>query len=86
MPVGETAGWPLNRPLLLLVTVKVRPWPDSSAGPALMLVAQVAAVCAPASSLIAWSAPLVKLGASFTAVTVTVTVATLLSRPPSFAL
>ena len=47
--------------------MKVTVWPDSSAGPALIAVAQPATVCAPASSLIVWSAPFVKVGASLTA-------------------
>ena len=44
--------------LVLLVTVKVSVWPDSSAGPALIAVAQPGTVCAPASSSTVWSAPL----------------------------
>ena len=65
----------------------------SSLGPAVMAVAQPATVCAPASSVTVWSAPLVNDGASLTAVTVTVKVRTAvplspavprsLSRPPS---
>ncbi len=46
-------------------------------------MAQPATDCAPASSVTVWSAPLVKLGASFTAVTVIVNVcAALVSTPP----
>ena len=46
---------------------------DSSAGPALMAVAQPATDCAPESSSTVWSAPLVKDGTSLTGLTVTVT-------------
>ena len=51
---------------------KVSVCPLSFGGPGVMLVAQLATVCAPASSATVWSAPLVKLGASLTAVTVMV--------------
>ena len=51
-----------------------------------MAVAQPANDCAPASSLTVLSGPLVKLGTSFTAVTVMVTVALALSTMPSFTL
>ena len=50
--------------------MNVRVCPESL-GPVLIAVAQLATVCAVASSLTVWSAPLVKLGTSFTAVTVT---------------
>ena len=73
MPAGLTAGWAEKRALLSLVTMKSTVWPDSSAGPALMAVAQPATVWAPASSCTVWSAPLVKDGASLTGLTVTVT-------------
>ena len=49
-------------------------------------VAQLATVCAPVSSFTDWSAPLVKLGASFTAVTLIETVAEALSHWPSLTL
>src|SRR6516225_5734194 len=56
---------------------------DSFAGPGEMLVAQPATVCGPASSKTVWSAPLTKLGASFTGVTVIVNVCgALVSTPP----
>src|SRR2546422_962995 len=46
-----TAGWLEKSALFVLfVTVNVSVWPDSSGGPALMLVAQVLTDCAPASS------------------------------------
>src|SRR5258705_545642 len=43
-------GWPLKRALLLFVTLKVTDCPDSSAGPALIDVAQLGMLCAGASS------------------------------------
>ena len=64
------AGWEENRALLLFDTMKLSVCPASSAGPALMAVAQPAALCAPVSSATVWSAPFVKLGASLTATTV----------------
>src|SRR3954469_23596480 len=79
VPLAATAGCAENSALLLLLTMKFSAWPLSSAGPALMLVAQAARVCAPASSATVWLAPMVKLGASLTEAIVTVTVATLLS-------
>ena len=66
-PPGRAAK---SAAFVLLVTTKVSVWPDSSAGPALIAVAQPATVCAPLSSSTVWSAPFVKLGASLTAVTV----------------
>src|SRR5205809_7101542 len=55
---------------------------SSLAGPALMLVAHPVTDCEPGSSSTVWSAPLVKLGASLTAVTVMVNVwVALLSTP-----
>ena len=50
VPFDETAGCVENRPLLSLPTRKVSVWPDSSAGPFEMAVAQPATVWAPASS------------------------------------
>ena len=48
MPAGETAGAALKSAgFVLPVTVKVSAWPASSAGPALMAVAQGLTVCAP---------------------------------------
>ena len=68
---------------MLPVTLKVSVWPDSSAGPALMAVAHGLTVCAPASSNTVWSAPLVKLGASFTGVAVMMKFCTAeVSTPP----
>ena len=63
-------GWLLNSALLLLLTIKFRVWPDSLAAPLFSAVAQPIEVCAPASSSTVWLAPLVKDGASLTAVTV----------------
>ena len=69
-PVASTPGPAANRPELVLpVMLKVSAWPDSSAGPALIFVAQLGTFWAPASSVTLWSGPLVKLGASFTGFT-----------------
>jgi len=69
--------------LLSLPTWNVNTWPDSSAGPALMPVAQPATLWAPASSSTVWSEPAVNDGTSFTAVTVIVNVwSALVSTPP----
>src|SRR5712664_4686446 len=82
-PVADTAGCAENSAVLVVVTMKFSVCPLSSAGPALMLVAQPATVFAPESCGTVWSAPLVKLGASFTAVTLMVNVcAALVSTPP----
>ena len=67
---GSTAGPALNRAVLVLfVTVKARVWPLSSAGPLEMALAQPGKVWAPASSSTVLSGPLLKDGASLTAVT-----------------
>src|SRR4029079_4216322 len=77
------AGWAENRALLLLLTMKFNTCALSSAGPALIAVAHPVTVCAPLFWVADWFAPLVKLGASFTAVTVMVNVcAALVSAPP----
>src|SRR5215208_3361063 len=55
---------------------------DSFAGPLEIDVAQGVTVCAPASSSLVWSAPLVKLGASLTGLTVIVNVCFLVSTAP----
>ena len=55
--------------LVLFVTVNVSVCADSSEGPALIAVAQPVTVCGPLSSSTVSSAPFVKLGASFTVVT-----------------
>ncbi len=60
---------------MLAVTSKVRVWPASSAGPALMTVAQPGTDWGPASSFTDWLAPLAKEGTSLTALTVALTVA-----------
>jgi hypothetical protein len=73
-PAGLRAGWALNNVVLSFVAVKVRVCALSSAGPALIAVAE-AALYAPESSFTVTFAPLVKLGASFTGVTVMDTVA-----------
>ena len=63
--------------------LKVRVWPDSSAGPALIAVAHGTTNCAPASSATVSSAPLVKLGASLTGVSVIVKFCVAeVSKPP----
>src|SRR4051794_14759571 len=71
VPVELTAGPAENRAaLVLLVTSKLIVWAASLAGPKLIPVGQPATVWAPASSSAVWLPPLVKLGASLTAVTV----------------
>ena len=83
MPVAETAGWMLYNALLLFVMMKLTVWLDSFAGPALIEVAHPPTLCAAASSSTDWFAPLVKLGTSFTALTVIVNVwVALVSTPP----
>jgi hypothetical protein len=64
---------------VLPVISNVTAWPTSSAGPGLISVAQPLTVCGPESSNTVSSAPFMKLGASFTQVTVT---ATLPMEPP----
>src|SRR5947209_14483451 len=84
VPVDETAGWLLNRPLLLLLTMKSSVWPLSLPGPLPRVVAHPETVWAAASSFTVWSAPLVKLGTSLTGLTVIITIAALAeSRAPS---
>ena len=80
------AGWAEKRVLLSLVRLKLSVCPDSSVGPAEIPVAQPAMVCAPESSSTAWSAPLTKLGASLTGLTVIDTVAVFESSSPSLTL
>ena len=68
--------------MVLPVISKLTFWPVSP-GPAEIAVAQGLTVCAPASSLTVWSAPLVKLGAWFTGVMVMTKVcAAEVSTPP----
>ena len=67
--------------LSLAVTTKVRVWPDSSAGPAEIALAQPGTDCTPCA---VWTGVVpVKLGASLTAVTVKDTVAVSQSPPVS---
>ena len=84
---GSMAGRTANRAALVLpVRVKVRTWPASSVGPALIPVAHPMTVVSPLSSTTAiGSVPLMKLGASFTAVMVIVKVcgADVSSPPPA---
>src|SRR5579872_7263091 len=76
VPVGLMDGPAENNPgLVLPVTWNVTVCADSSAGPVLIAVAQPLTVCAPEFSSTVWSAPLVKLGGSLTAVIVIETVA-----------
>ena len=71
VPLGLTAGPAAKREgLELLSTTKVSVCADSLAGPAEIAVAQPEALCAPESSSTVWSAPLLKLGASLTGLTV----------------
>ena len=65
-----------------LVTTKSTVWLDSLAGPALMAVAQPLTDAAPESSSTVWFAPLVKLGASLTELTVIVKVVVVVLSPP----
>jgi hypothetical protein len=84
VPEGLMAG-PAEKSakLVLLVTMNVRICPASSGGPAKMLVAQPTTICAPESSLTVRLAPFVKLGVSFTGVTVILNVwGALWSTPP----
>jgi hypothetical protein len=85
VPVESTAGPALkSAAFVLFVTSNVSVWPASSAGPALIAVAQVATVWVPESSATDSFAPAVKLGASFTPVTVIEKVcAAETSTPPS---
>ena len=79
------SGCAEKRALLSLETLKVSAWPDSLAGPAVMLVAKPATVCGPESWSTVWFglAGSVKLGASLTALTVIVNVCvSLVSSPP----
>ena len=72
MPFVATAGPAANRPgFVLPVTLNVSVWPLSSAGPALMPVAQFGTVFAPLSSATIWSGPALNDGASLTAAIVT---------------
>ena len=73
VPVDDTAGCTLKSPVFTAATWNVSAWPLSFAGPALMPVAQ-AELCGPLSSFTVLSGPLVKLGSSFTALTVMVNV------------
>ena len=85
VPLAATLGCTeKSAALVLLVTMNVSVWPDSSAGPALIAVAQSGTLCAAASSLTVWSAPLTKLGASFTAVTLMTKVCSALVSTPPF--
>ncbi len=80
-PAAKSAGFELP------VRTNASVCPASSAGPALMPVAQLATDCAPASSSTVWSGPLVKLGAWLTGLTVMPTVAAALELSiPSLAL
>src|SRR4029078_9269937 len=85
VPFAATAGCAENSALLLLLTMKSGAWALSSAGPALMAVAQPAIDCAAASSSTVWLAPLVKLGGSVTVAIVTVPGATFLWSDASLA-
>src|SRR5262245_2913231 len=69
VPLGATAGCVEKSWLLSLVTMKSSVWPESPC-PGEMSVAQPLTVCAAASSLIVWSAPLVKDGGLLTALMV----------------
>src|SRR5437762_4294807 len=84
-PAALTAGCTLKSALLLFVTLNVSVCPASSAGPLLIAVAQPLTVCRPESSFTFSSAPLVKLGASLTALTVITNCTTAVVSTPPFA-
>ncbi len=64
LPVESTAGWPMKRALLSLVTTNETIWPASTGcEPGEMSVAQPETLVVPESSNTVWSAPLAKLGA-----------------------
>src|SRR3954452_18182569 len=86
VPAELTTGGAEKRVLLLFDTMKLSACADSSPGPAEIFVAQLLTVFAPDPAAAVWSAPLVKEGASFTALTVIVTVAALESTCPSLTL
>jgi hypothetical protein len=75
VPEELMAGWAEKRELLLFMVAKFTVWPDSLAGPDEIAVAQFGTDCAPEFCATVWSAPLVNEGASFTGLTVMLTVA-----------
>ena len=81
VPVGPMAGGTAKRVLSLLVTEKLRVWADSSAGPALIALAQLVTVWAGPLKGAVRSGPFVKTGGSFTGSTETLTVAGALTAP-----
>ena len=71
VPSGATAGRSLNSTSPKVTsTSNDTCWPLSSAGPALMSVAQPESTCGPALAGTDWLGPAVKLGGSFTGATV----------------
>jgi hypothetical protein len=80
-PTAETAGCTVNNAPLLLLKEKLNTWADSSDGPALIPLAQPVTARAPELNATVWSAPFTKLGASFTAPTVMLTLAGALTAP-----
>ena len=87
MPVGDTAGPALNNAgLVLPVTRNVSVCVDSSAGPAIIAVAQFVTDRAPLSSSDVGFGPPVKLGASLTASRVIVVNTAALGVMPSVAI
>src|SRR4029079_17862057 len=83
VPLAAIAGAAEKSPALSLVTVKLRACAASSGGPALRFVAHATNVCAALFFGTDLFGPLVKLGASLTLVTVTLTVATAVPPWPS---
>ena len=69
-PVASIAGGVLNSVGASSTTAKVTVWPASSTGPAEMAVAHAVRTAGPESSMTMTSAPLLKVGASLTGVTV----------------
>jgi hypothetical protein len=69
IPAGLSCGAALNSAVLLQAIVKLTVW-SASPGPAEMLVAQAALYAPELSLTVTVAAPLVKVGASFTAASI----------------
>src|SRR5206468_2037403 len=72
VPSAATAGWLRNNDGTSLETMKLTTWLLSFSGPGEMPVAHLVKTTAPLSSGTVTSAPLLKMGGSFTALTRTV--------------
>src|SRR2546426_1026541 len=86
VPLAAMAGGTENSAELVVLTRKFSTCAASLAGPALIAVAHPTTVWPPASSFTVWFAPFVKLGTSFTALTVMVNFFLMIRRPPRSAL